>query len=236
MMIVIRVPAQRVATILRLTIISLTVASIAGQLAASLSHSTRLARLVPLLHLGMEANLPTWYASASLLLCSLLLVLIALIARGTGDRLFPHWLSLSLIFLMLSMDETAHLHEKMILPLRSALNATGLFYYTWVLPGIGVVAICAVTYRRLIQSLPSRIGCRFLIAAVLYVGGAIGIEMVGAWYASRWGEADFAYNALSTVEEVLEMLGVLVFIHALMAHIGALASPIGLSFSSTDIP
>jgi len=41
---------------------------------------------------------------------------------------------------------------------------------------------------------------------------------------------------LSTVEEVLEMLGVLVFVRALMAHIGSLTSPIGLSFSSTDIP
>jgi hypothetical protein len=58
----------------------------------------------------------------------------------------------------------------------------------------------------------------FVAAAALYIGGALGMEMVGGYIASTTGK-NLSYVIGLTIEESLEMLGIVVFIHALMSYI-----------------
>ncbi len=49
--------------------------------------------------------------------------------------------------------------------------------------------------------------------------GVIGVEMLGAREADLHGTDTVLYCVLYTIEELLEMLGIVVFIHALLSHI-----------------
>jgi len=66
-----------------------------------------------------------------------------------------------------------------------------------------------------IVSLPARTRTLFLIAGAVYVSGAVVLEMAGGAYASTHG-TDLAYGALASVEEVLEMAGIVVMLYARM--------------------
>jgi hypothetical protein len=55
--------------------------------------------------------------------------------------------------------------------------------------------------------------------AALYIGGAIGMEMLGGYLAYTTGMKSVSYLIVTTLEESLEMLGIVVFIHALISYI-----------------
>ncbi len=48
----------------------------------------------------------------------------------------------------------------------------------------------------------------------MYLGGAFGAEMAGARWAFMHGRRNFAYELFRDVEEVLEMVGTLIFTYA----------------------
>ena len=58
-----------------------------------------------------------------------------------------------------------------------------------------------------------------MIAGAAYIGGCIGFESIGGYYAELHGKQTFIYNSLVTVEESLEMAGVIIFIWGLMEYI-----------------
>ncbi|HLL46809.1 MAG TPA: hypothetical protein VK399_08860, partial [Longimicrobiaceae bacterium] len=126
---------------------------------------------------------------------------------------------LALLFLYLSVDEAAELHELLIEPLRGSLNAGGLFHFAWVVPAIALLAVLGLAYARFLVHLPASTRRLFIMAAATFVGGAVGAEMVGgAWVESR-GFHNLGSVLIWTVEESLEMLGIVVFVYALLHHL-----------------
>lgn len=89
---------------------------------------------------------------------------------------------LALIFLYLSFDEAAGIHELTGPLLKKVINTKGLFNFAWVILGIIMVFIFVVAYRRFIKSLPPKTRNLFIKAGITFVGGAIGMEMLGGWY------------------------------------------------------
>jgi hypothetical protein len=49
------------------------------------------------------------------------------------------------------------------------------------------------------------------------MGGAIGVEMLGGYLAYITGMGNVSYLIVTTLEESLEMLGIVVFIHGLIS-------------------
>ena len=173
--------------------------------------------LVPLFSLGSDRNLPTFYSAFAIVFCSFLLTLIGFASRKDKHINCLYWFALALIFLFLAIDEMLMLHERAIEPIRAALDASGAFYYAWVIPyGVGVLAFCAV-YLRFLLRLPRRSAILFVVAGAMFVTGAIGMEMLGGWYfsADPSHDHDVIYILIQTVEELLEMTGIIVFIYAL---------------------
>lgn len=66
----------------------------------------------------------------------------------------------------------------------------------------------------------------FLVAAVLFVSGSLGVEVIGARVAESLGKETVLYTTLASVEEGLEMLGSSVFIYGLLLHLRAVAGGI----------
>jgi hypothetical protein len=56
------------------------------------------------------------------------------------------------------------------------------------------------------------------MAATFYIGGAIGVELIGSHHAELYGYENWTYSMIATLEESLEMAGLIVFIWALLKH------------------
>jgi hypothetical protein len=60
-------------------------------------------------------------------------------------------------------------------------------------------------------------------SGALFVGGALGMEFVQGWHDGLYG-MDGTTALITTVEEVLEMSGVTVFVYALLSRLGSRGS------------
>ncbi len=172
-----------------------------------------------LFYIDREGNIPSLFSALALFFCAILLATIARAQQLAGKRFFNHWRALSVLFGLLSLDELLSIHEIADLPLRSALNTGGFMYFAWVIPGAIFVLACGLAFLRLLATLPAKILRLFLLAATLFLGGALGVEMVGAYVTYKWDQWNMLYVSVATLEEFLEMLGVVVFIYALLCYL-----------------
>jgi hypothetical protein len=208
--------------------------SLAGQFSKYVLGHGNLKGLVGLFDVDGESSLPTWYSSAALALAALLLAAAAAVHRWRrlGDQ--RAWAGLAALVLLLSVDEVAGIHECAIEPLRSAWNLSGVWYYAWVIPGMALVAIVGLAYARFWWRLPPRTRWWFLVAAAVFVGGALGVEMVSAAWASAHGEQNLTYALIISVEEAMEMSGVAILICAVAHYLQIVAPDLALLATCTS--
>jgi hypothetical protein len=166
--------------------------------------------------LDREMNVPATFSAIILLIAAGLLFVVFVIRRKKRAPFTTHWGILSLIFVFLSYDEMFSFHESIIGPLRRFVKIGGIFSYEWIILAIPLVLILGISYSRFFFHLPPNICILFILAAILFLGGSIGGEMMSGWYASKFGEGDANYVLLTIFEETLEMSGIIIFIHALL--------------------
>jgi hypothetical protein len=202
---------------LRLGLISTWVLIITGGLWAELWKATvgrqSLRDWVYFFGLSYERNLPTWYTASLLVLCASCLMLKFLGAHAERSRFRWHWLLLSLIFCYISLDETVGLHEKLSL----FFDFSGPLYFGWVIPAGIFVLIVGLAYLPLLGSLEPRIRWQFVLAGAVYVGGALGVEMLLGWWTDFSGSTrNLTYGLIDLAEEGLEIMGATLFLLALI--------------------
>lgn len=167
----------------------------------------------------IEGNIPSFYSFSNLLISSLLLFLIAFNCKEKARSLYISWLGLFCIFLFLAFDELLSVHEKLGTLLKHVFETSGLFLYIWVIPyGIAVI-LFAILYYRFFFKLPLNIRPLFLLSGMMFVSGAIGLEMISGRHADQFGKDDLIYGLYYTSEELLEMVAIAIFIYALLTHI-----------------
>lgn len=175
--------------------------------------------LISLFDINKEQNIPALYSWSALLFSAMLLATIAQVKKIVGDRYVSHWRALAIIFVYLSVDEAISLHEKFVEPVRNRLNTGGIFYYAWVIPASILVVIFGLTFSKFLMALPPKTKRLFLIAGTVFVAGALGLEMVSGVYADGSDSDNIVMAALTSIEELMEMLGIVIFIYALLAYI-----------------
>jgi hypothetical protein len=182
---------------------------------------------VRLLALDGEDNLPSWYSSVQLLFSSAALGIIGLSRKQEKNPYSWQWLTLSVLFLCLSIDEAASIHE-MTAPLIEHWLATAgplinlvssLLGTPWLLAAIPFTIIVFLLFVRFLWNLPRATMILFLIGGGLYVAGAVGVEdLAGHYLVNPGADETFTYQIMVTVEEGLEMLGIVVFLYGLMTY------------------
>jgi len=177
--------------------------------------------------LEQETNLTTWYSSATLLFCAFLLRTVGRYRQSERDRFAAHWTVLACAFVYLSIDETAMFHEATIAPLQRVFHASGIFFYAWVIIALPILAAFLIGYFRFLTSLPRHTLIAFVVAGTVYVGGAIGFEMVEGLIEMQGGEGGLVMVLARACEEIMEMLGVLLFIRALLDIVQSLPRTAG---------
>lgn len=109
------------------------------------------------------------------------------------------------------------------------------FGFTWVIPGMVVVAVLAIYFVRFLWRLPPNTRQAFVVAGTLFVGGAIGVEILGGWYGGLHGMANLTYSLFATVEESMEIVGVIVFIHALLEYLAGHFQEVRLRLGDAEV-
>jgi len=195
-------------------------ASIAAEGWRDLLHRADHGRLVAFFDADLEHNLPTWYSSCQLLLAALLLGEIAVLRRLRRAPFVTHWAVLAAIFAYLATDESLILHEQLTPLLRQHFHFHGLLDRAWVVPAGALLVVFALAYLRFLAHLPARTRLLFVISGAIYVGGAMGIEMINAdWretlYRSIRHHAEVAL-VMQNVEELMELSGIALFVYTLL--------------------
>lgn len=169
----------------------------------------------------------------SVLFCSALLALITHTHWHKPDGKRFYWLGLTILFVFLALDEGTAIHEAVGTFLEDYMDAQGTLYFLWVVPYGIATAVPGLAYLRFVWELPTHTRARFVTAGVIFLTGALGIEMFGAREADFYGDTTVTYCVLYSLEEMLEMLGIILFIYAPLSHLaqetGRLSLVLGLA-------
>ncbi len=221
----IRLQPSRIAGMLGAIAGMLVTISLAGQLIRYVGGHDHVYGLLTLsnqlFHVDREQNVTTLFSVFLLLCAASLLGLISLLKRQRQDPDCSKWMILTCGFIYLATDEGWSYHEMLTRPMRQLLgqDRLGMFYFAWVIPAIAGVAILALFFLKFLVRLPSSSRWFFLGAGAIYLGGAIGLEMIGGRYNESHGYENLTYQLIAHIEESMEMVGIIVFIYALLRYL-----------------
>ncbi|WP_211098056.1 hypothetical protein [Ahrensia sp. R2A130] len=162
-----------------------------------------------------ENSIPNWYSVVQL---SLVAQCLAFIAYQQRKRLAPSaaWWGLALIFVYMSLDEATDMHGLWRLAIGDyTIPGTLDARFAWVIPGGIVVLVVAAAYMRWLLALPKETRWRFVLAGCVFLTGALVLETVGAFVADSTFR-NTPYLIISALEELLEMAGILIMLHAVL--------------------
>ncbi len=176
---------------------------------------------IELVDFDYEGNLPALYSSLALFLATCLLALITTKKNRDIAPYRSHWRVLTMIFTWLMLDEALGLHEELgdFVESLELFEAEGFLYFAWVVPYGCLLAIFCFSYLKFTLSLPSKTRLLFILSGFIFIFGAVGIEVVSAREADQHGSSTILYSVLYTIEELFEMLGIVLFIYALLDYI-----------------
>jgi len=236
----IQLSAHKTARLLVIVTVVLVLLSMSGNIIFYTTGHNDIYGLIDLFNVEKEGNIPTFFSSSLLLSAALVLALIALLKRKTRDAFGAQWALLALAFLYLAVDEAAFIHELFYRPMEEILGdrAADSSFAFWVIPGIVFVLALLGLFVKFWRHLDNKTRRLFLLSFCVYFGGAIGMEIVSSYYLDLfYTQIDtnvlpqvLIYDLLTSVEEMMEMLGVIVMIYASMKYIEDNYREIRLSF------
>jgi len=183
------------------------------------------------LDLVEENSVPNFLSAAALLAGAGVAALIAQTSRLRDLKTTAGWFIAAAALLLLGVDEGAGLHDLLADPLQGILQTRGLLFIGWVIPYAVLTCVVAYMLLPLAGTLSPATRNRLVLAAGVYVAGAMGLEMVEAVLMDNSTTGGFASVDLAavnsepamvilvTIEEVLEMFAVALAFRALLIHL-----------------
>lgn len=209
-------------TILKVSLISIVTLIVlhivANMLVYTVPMPTGVYLVTQLFNMDQEISLPTWFAQNFLLLAGAVALLIGLARRKKKAPFYRYWLGIAALLIYMSADEGASIHELASEPLMNLLGTEGtILHFGWIVAGVAAVGLVVAIYYRFWRQLPGNVRWLFAAAAMTYVAGAIGVELIGGYYGSNIGY-DFPYTLIVAVEESLEMIGASIATYAFLRY------------------
>ena len=181
------------------------------------------------INLDEEFNLPAIYSGLLLFFCSLLLRQISIFCKKAEKK---NWILLGRVFLFLSFDEVFQIHELFVISdLRQYVHPS--LASIWVIPYGILFVLFSCRFVPFFLGLRSPISVFSLVSGGIYVTGAIAVEALNTWLV-RTGQisrSGFYYEAISGFEELFEMLGIIVFMYAILQELQSRSGRLVYTFS-----
>jgi len=180
--------------------------------------------------LTVEGNLSSWYSGMILFASAVLLALIASDKYARRDPYRWYWIILMLVFLFLSLDEITFIHEGIGHGLAgSRPTGFGILKPAWTVAGLIFTVVVGGVFIPFILHLPEPTRRRLIIAGALYLMGALILEIVEGNLYDYYSAQSVVILTVNHVEDVLEMIGMALFIFTLLSYIGTHMNPLKLS-------
>lgn len=207
------------ASVMRVAVISFLALLVGNALALILHHRLDIEDgwgLVTLFHLDREQNLPTLF-SVQLILASSALAGARGMAAPPRSLMRRGWCLVALILFLLAVDEFASIHERVDSAIRHYLGEDNLPYVVWPIPYVAGVLVVGSVLGRWFFALSRPLAWRLALAGCIYLSGAVGIELIAGNYIAEidpdhLGVSDLNRDLFATVEETLEMIGLLILL------------------------
>jgi hypothetical protein len=174
--------------------------------------------LYGLLHLfdpGDEISLTTFFSVLNLLISSIFAYAIYRHARRQSDETAFQWLTLSILFFCLSLDESASIHERAGARFFDFVDISlpVIETHRWLLAGVIFTAIVGLFFIPFLLKLDARTRFLFLLSGGIFLAGALLFEFVGAlmMFEGGYTRQDLAYRLRRVAEEGFELLGIAIF-------------------------
>jgi hypothetical protein len=179
-----------------------------------------------LFNLDAEGGVPAWYSQALHLSSAMLCAVIFATLKGEHRRARVPWLIMAVVFTYTSLDELAALHETLVRPMQELTGIrSGALASGWTIPFVLALVVLCLALLRFFISLPRFTRVGLATALVIFVTGAVGMELI---FVSLLG---FPQEQLAiplsrilfvtvALEEGMEMIGLCVLIFVLLTHLG----------------
>ena len=173
--------------------------------------------------LGHEPSIPAFYSAVVMLLAAATAAFLAVYDRGAQMRRRKSWLLLSVVLILLAIDENVMFHE-MGTAAMNRLGLGGSLHFSWVIPGAIFSVLAAIAFSHLLINLGWRTRLLFVSSGVIFLAGAIGMEIMASMIFSNAESEMAAISSLAhvvsqAVEEALEMAGMALFFCSLLDFI-----------------
>lgn len=176
-----------------------------------------------------EANFAALYSAMAILFSASLLWLIGNSPSQKKSHLAFYWKVLSGVFVFLAVDEFFFIHERLVAPMQDILSRqafkSNYLHFGWFIPYSLVLLVLGLFMLRFLFRIPFRLRALFALSAIVFLSGAVGMEIISGKYLADTGAyggdielADVNYALMVTVEELLEMAGIIIFNHSLTTY------------------
>ncbi len=188
---------------------SLIVLGTGAYLIADVTGHRNLFGLIPLLDVGNETGLATFFSSVNLLFAALLSYLIYCSYEKIG-RIERRWAWIAGVFVYLALDEACTIHENFS-RLSEFVGDQSIIRsrHGWLMFGFPFALIAAALFLPLIWSVSRSTAQMFVLAAALFGVGSLGFELLGSLMMKAGiGVDTLIYDLRRVAEEGLEMSGI----------------------------
>jgi hypothetical protein len=182
--------------------------------------------LAPLFDLNGERTFPTMLAFIGFCSISLLALAAAQCSDLPADSVA--WRAIAVLGLWLGLDEALSFHEQFLDTARS-IAVHPVMYYGWYLFYVPVVGVMLLPFVPFFRRLPRATTAGLLLAGLVFIGGAVGVEAFGGYvaYQRHYFQAQeiaglpvrAVYELEVLVEECMEFAGVWLALRALARHV-----------------
>jgi len=220
-------PSLRNFTIAQFLIVSLILAlGLSAYIYSNITADYSLWGFLRLLDVGAELSIPTFFSILNLFFASVLLLIIYAYEKSQQNPDAKYWLFLCLIFVFLSADESASIHENFDQVFDffkyHGIELPSLGTHNWVIFGLFFVLVIGITLIPFLKSLPKKTLFYFVISGTIFITGAVAFEYLGAIMLKMGfveSKKDMAYLIRRIFEEGFEMYGIALFNSALYREI-----------------
>lgn len=168
--------------------------------------------------MNSESSIATWYNVVLLALVAAAALVAAVAEKRTRER--RAWVVLGLLVGLLSIDEKVQVHEQ--LPELVGLARGEGLTHEWLLPGVILAGAGVAVLAVFLRPLDARVRRGLLVALLVYGAGAVLVEALGG-LAVRTLPLEHpvrtAFPVWELLEEGLEMLGCVVALSVIVAHL-----------------
>lgn len=113
------------------------------------------------------------------------------------------------------------MHEEWGSLARGTVRREGFFRFRWIAVALALLPLVTVVFLPLLRSLSARFRRDFIVAGAVFVGSAVLLEGLGGVVLTRGGANSIGYDLLNVVENGGEMVGIALFVTALLRYMAA---------------